>query len=56
LLGLDESKYEWAKYEEQIDMDEELENIATNNMPSKRVWCYFSQIVAVGRDHSNSMV
>lgn len=36
-LGLDESKYEWAKYEEQIDLDEELENIATNNMPSQRV-------------------
>lgn len=36
-LGLDESKYEWAKYEQQIDMEEELENIATNNMPSQKV-------------------
>jgi hypothetical protein len=36
-LGLDESKYEWAKYEQQLDLEEELENIATNNMLSERV-------------------
>ena len=44
-LGLDESKYEWAKYEQQIDLEEELENIATNNMPSQRV----PQLLYTGR-------
>lgn len=36
-LGLDESKYEWAKYERQAMEEEELENIATNNMTTQKV-------------------